>query len=160
MIAPADEAHLLALGPAGGLETGGPRLLARLGLGLLAQREPGARQDLGRDPGEHVRLILVGVGRPRDQAAAFAGDHAGVVAGGEAGGADAVGEVGERVETKAAVAAHARVGRASRAVLGHKLVDDHAPEVVPQVEADVSDPQGMAGRARGAHRLGRAARAL
>src|SRR5204863_4794007 len=56
VVAAAEEARLLALGPVRSREAGAPRLFPGLLLGLLAEREPDALEQLRLDPREHVRL--------------------------------------------------------------------------------------------------------
>ena len=69
VVVTAEEARLLALRPACGCQASLRRLLARLRLRLVAQRERDALQRSRVEPGEHVRLVLVGIGRPRQQQA-------------------------------------------------------------------------------------------
>ena len=111
VVVAAEEARLLALGPARRVEPGGLGLGARLLLRLVAEREPDAGERGLVEGGEHVALVLVRVGRAREQAAAVALDDPRVVAGGEPRSADAVGEREQLVEAEAAVAADARVRR-------------------------------------------------
>ena len=80
--------------------------------------------------------------------------------GGQPGGANLVGELGQGIETKARVASHARIRGASGAILGDELIHDHPLEALPQIESDVWEPQRVAGGAGGTHRLRRAACAL
>src|SRR5207249_4718021 len=79
-----EEAGLLALRAPGHLEAGRRRLRTGLLLRLSAERERDPIQEHRVEPGEHVRLILLGVGRTPEQHAAATTDDAGVVARGEA----------------------------------------------------------------------------
>ncbi len=69
-------------------------------------------------------------------------------------------EVEQGIEPEGAVAARARVRRLTRAVGRHERRDHRLAELLPKVERHVREPEGMARRARGGHRRGRAARAL
>src|SRR5262249_37735382 len=80
VVVAAEEARLLALGLARGGEPRGLRLGARLHLGLVAEREPDPVERALVERGQHVALVLAGVGRARQQPAPVALDDAGVVA--------------------------------------------------------------------------------
>ena len=59
-----------------------------------------------------------------------------------------------------AVAAHARVGRQARGVVGHPRLDHPGPELFAQVQREVGEPHPVGQRPCAAHGVGRAARAL
>jgi hypothetical protein len=79
------------------------------------------------------------------------------VAGGQAGGAEVLGEVQHRVEADAAVAAHARVRGAAGGVAVDEGVDHIGAEALAQIEREVRDAHAMSERAGSGHRLRRAA---
>ena len=58
VVAPGEEAGLLAFGTRRGLEPGGGCLRTRLVLRLLAERKPEAVEKAWIETSEHVRLIL------------------------------------------------------------------------------------------------------
>ena len=139
-----------------------PGLLARLGLRLLAQREPAPRQDLAAAPPPACRTgpCPASAARATRVTSAAAAD-AGVVAGGDpARRRSRSANAASAANRNDAVAAHARVGRAPGAVLGDELLHHLVVELLAQVEADVRHPERVAGRPRRAHRLRRAAGAL
>ena len=84
----------------------------------------------------------------------------GVVAGGQRGGAEAVGEGEHGVQPHVAVAAHAGVGRQAGGVLGQPGLHHAGAELGAQVEAEVRQAHPVRDGARDAHCVGRAARAL
>ena len=106
-----EEARLLALGALGNGEAGSGSLVARRALALPAERERDAVEQRRIDRREHVGLILGRVVAARDQPQPVALDDPRVVARPEHVGTGAPGEVDERVEPEAPVAAHARVRR-------------------------------------------------
>ena len=114
----------------------------------------------GREAREHVALILVLVDTAREQQPAVALDDPRVVAGREAGRADAAREREQLGEAKAAVAADARVRRLTACIAAHERRDDRAAERVAQIERDVRKTARMARLAGGEHRARRAARTL
>ena len=130
---------------------------AHLRLVDVAEREAQPRERGARQPGEHVGLILGGVGRQAQQAV---GRLPRVVPGGQRRGAEAVGEGEHGVQADVAVAAHARVGREAGGVLGQPGLHHAGAELVAQVEAEVCQAHPVGDRARDAHRVGRAARAI
>src|SRR6185312_14581735 len=144
VVAAADEADVLALRPPRRGQAGGARLGPRLRLGLLAQREPAPLEDGGRHRREHVRLILGRIGAADEQRAPASAPHARVVAGGQAGRADAVGELRQGGEAEAAVAAYARVRGQAGPEPAQEVVDDVAAELLAQVEPEVRHAEGMA----------------
>ncbi len=85
---------------------------------------------------------------------------AGVVAGGEPGGADSLREGEQRAEAEAAVAAHAWVRRLATRVTADEGVDDSPAEGLAKVERDVREAERLARLARRDHRGRRAAHAL
>ena len=111
----------------------------------------------GARPGEHVGLVLGGVGGGAQQPVV---GHARVVAGRERRGAEPRREVDHRVEPHAAVAAHARVRRQAGGVVVEPRLHDAGAERVAQVDREVRDAHAVRERARRAHGAGRAARAL
>src|SRR5581483_2116430 len=80
VVAAAEEARLLALGPGGGGEARRGRLGACLLLRLRAERERDPVEQARVECGEHVRLVLARVDAAGDEAAAVALDDARVVA--------------------------------------------------------------------------------
>ena len=155
-----EEAGLLAFAALGDLEAGRGRLGTHLGLRLLAERELDPAEQGGIERGEHVRLILVRIGRTREQATAVALDDPRVVAGPELCRAGPLREREELVEAEVTVAAPARVRRLAACVRLDERVDDGAPERLAEVERDVREPERVAGLARGDHRFRGAARPL
>ena len=146
-----EEARLLALGALGHGEAGRGRLVAGRALALAAERERDAVEQRRVDGREHVGLVLGRVVAARDQPQPVALDDPGVVAGPEHVGAGPLGEVDERVEPEAAVAAHARIrGQALRVALDERPHDGGA-ELLAEVERDVRKPEPMARLARGDH---------
>ena len=137
VVAAGEEACFLALGPARRGEPGGAGALPRLLLGALAEREPDAVEHARVEAGEHVGLVLRGVGAAGEEQAAPVLAHARVVACGEAGRADPAGEREECGEAEAAVAADAGVGRLSPLVARDEGPDDGAAEALAQVERHV-----------------------
>ena len=144
-----------------GLEATGSSCSAAIartcGLLEVAEREAQPRERRARQAGEHVGLVL---GRVGGQAQQPLGRAAGVVAGGQRRGAEAVGEGEHGVQAHVAVAAHARVGRQPGGVIGQPRLDDAGAELVAQVEGEVRKAHAVGEGARAAHRAGRAARAL
>ena len=97
------------------------------GLVSSAEREAHPGERLRRQRGEHVRLVLGGVGGRR--AAGRRAVTPRVVARGEVGGAERVGEVEHRVQPHVPVAADARVRRLPRCVAAQERVDDARAEL-------------------------------
>ena len=157
VVVAAEEARLLALGPASDGKPGRLGLRPRLLLRLTAEREPEPAEAPGRERGEHVALILGRVGGARDREPPIAVDDPSVVARRETGGPDPPGEAQQLVEAEAAVAAHARVRRLPAGVAACERGDDGAPELLAQVEGHVREPEPVAGLARRDHRGRRAA---
>ena len=155
-----EEARLLALAALGDLETGGGRLGPRLRLRLSAEGELDPIEHLRVERREHVRLVLVRIRAPREQAAAVALDDPCVVTGPERRCTGTVREGEKLVEAEAAVAAPAGIRRLATCVPLHERLDDGGPELLAQVERHVRDAERMAGLTRGDHRLRRAAGAL
>src|SRR5919204_5443147 len=67
VIAAAEEARLLTLGAGRDGEPRLRRLATRRRLCLLAEREPESREQPRVETGEHVGLVLLGIGRAREQ---------------------------------------------------------------------------------------------
>src|SRR6185312_1915709 len=160
VVAPGEEARLLALGTARGLEARARGLGARLVLALLAEREPEAVEEARIEPGQHVRLILSLVVGAGEEQLPVALDDPRVVAGRQPLGAGALGEREQLGEAEAAVAADARVRRLAGRVAAHERLDHCAAELLAQVERDVRKPSPVTGRAGRQHGLRRAAGAL
>src|SRR5688500_12044869 len=160
IVASGEKAGLLALRAPRGVEPGGSRLVARLLLRLRPEREPEAVERARVEAGEHVGLILCAVGGAREEQAPAVLAEAGVVARSQARGADAARKAEERGEAEGPVALHARVRRLPLFVGGYERGDDGAAEPLAEVERDVRDPEGMAGRPRGDDGFRRAADAL
>ena len=106
-----EKARLLALCAARYLEAGALRLVARLLLALLAEREPDPRQMARIQRSKHVALILRRIRCPCQQCVPTMLDDARVVTGGKAIAAGALRELEQLVEAERAVAANARVRR-------------------------------------------------
>ena len=160
VIAAADEAHLLALARLCGRESRRPRFGPGLRLGLAAEREPAPGENLGRHRRQHVRLILGRVGSARDQRRPRPLHDLRVVARGDPRRPDRVRDGRDRREAELTVAPDARVRREAGRVGAHEVVDDRPPEALAEVDRQMGDAQRMAGIARGAHGLWRAARPL
>src|SRR5436190_12569791 len=139
------EARLLALAAPRDREAGALGLRPRLALGLIAERERDAPELAWVEPGQHVRLILLWIRRPREQGAPAVLDDTGVVAGDEHVGAGAAREREQAPEAERAVAAHAGVRRLAARVPSHERADDRAPEVLAQVERHVRHAERVAG---------------
>ena len=154
-----EEAEVLRLGLVGDGQPGLARR-ARAPRGLVSS--PSGKRSrasvAGATRGEHVRLVLGRVGGAR--AAARRRVTPRVVAGGEVGRAEAVGELEHRVEPHVAVAAHARVRRLARRVAGQERLDDAGAELRAQVEREVRQAHPVRDRAREPDRVRRAARRL
>ena len=155
-----EEAGLLALAPLGNVQAGRRGLGSRLRLRLAAERELDPLERGRIERREHVGLVLVRIGRAREEATAAALDDPRVVAGREPRGAGPVGEREQLVEAKVAVAAAARVRRLAASVCLDEGRDDRAPEVLAQIERHVGQLERVAGLAGGDHRLRRAAGSL
>jgi hypothetical protein len=78
-----EEARILALGAGGDGEPGRRGFGARLLLRPAAEREREPAEEARVEPGEHVALVLRGVGGPREEQPAAALDDPGVVPGRE-----------------------------------------------------------------------------
>ena len=130
------ESGLSASGEAG---VGGH--LADGGLVQLAEREEGARELLLREAEEEVGLVLGRVGGARENPAAARCVEvvAGVVAGGDAVGADLAGGGEELVELEVVVAEGAGDGRAAGEVLVDEGADDLGLEALLLVDDVVGD---------------------
>ena len=91
------EAEVLRVGLGGDREPGVGRDPPDLGLGQLPEREAHARQGLRRERRQHVGLVLGRIGGGAQQRAALLGHDACVVAGGEGGAAETLGELQHRI---------------------------------------------------------------
>ena len=155
-----EEAGFLALRPPRDREPRCGRLVTRLLLALLAERERHAVEERGFDRREHVRLVLRGVAAARDEAHALPLDDPRVVPRPQHVAPGARGEGHELVEPEAPVAAHARVGREAGGVPVDERLHDRRAEPFAEVERGVRQPEPVARLARGDHGCGRAADAL
>src|SRR5213078_3414493 len=108
-------------------------------------------------PREHVRLVLLRIGRARQQTAATVLGDTRVVPGGEPRRACALRERDQFREPEAAVAPDAGVRRLATLVAADERPDDGAAELLAQVERDVRQAEPVAGLARGDHGRRRAA---
>ncbi len=160
VVAPGEEAGLLALGALRGGEPGRAGALPRLLLRALGEREPDAVERARVEAGEHVGLVLRGVGGAGEQQTAPVLADARVVARGEPGGADAAREGQESGEAEAPVAADARVRRLSPLVALDEGRDDGAAEALAQIERHVGRAELVAQLAGCDDRGRRAADAL
>ena len=152
-----EEAEVLRLALVGDGQPGRARDLAHLRLAQAAEREAHPRQRGRRERGEHVGLILGGVGGGAQQAVVA---DARVVAGGELLRAEPVREREHRVEPHVPVAAHARVRGQPGGVVGEERRDDAGRERRPQVEREVRQPHPVRHRAREPDGMRGAARGL
>ncbi len=149
VIAVGDEADLLGVGLVGVGQPGPPRQRPHVVLAHVAQRKPDARQKLGSDAEEKVRLVLAAVaGAAEHDAAVVGGREPGVVSGRERRRADGVGERQQRPELQLLVAAHARVRRLTRAVAGDEVVDHRGLKRRALVDHVMSDSKMSGRRAR------------
>ena len=114
----------------------------------------------GIDGREHVGLILVLVGRARDEPEPVALDDARVVARPQLVCAGTPCKCHELVESKRPVAAHARIRRLPRFVGVRERIDDRVLELLPQVERHVREPALVTRSPRRCDRGRRAACAL
>ena len=152
-----EEAEVLALGLVRHRQVRGAGSLAHVRLGELAEREPEALELVRAQAGEHVCLVLRGVGRGAEERAVGVAGDARVVAGGEAGGAQLLREREHGVEADVAVAAHARVRRAPGLVLADVVVDHLLLEVRARIESDMRRTHPVGERTGVDHGLRRAA---
>ena len=160
VVVAAEEARLLALRPPRRRQPRPRGLGPRLVLRLLSEREPDPLEQGRVEPREHVRLVLVRVGRPRQQQPALVLHRTSVVPRREPDGAGAPCEREQLVEPERAVAPGARIRRLAALVAADERIDDRPPELVAQVERHVRKTEAVAclpGRSNG---VGRAAGAL
>ena len=160
VVAAAQEARLLALGPARHGQARTLGLVPGLGLRLVAEREPDPLEVLRVEPGEHVRLILLRIAGAREQEPPAVLDDPCVVARRQPRCASAAREGEQLAEPEASIAARARVRRLASCVAVHEVLDDRAPELLARVERDVRDPEPVARLSRRDHGFWRAAGAL
>ena len=141
VVAAGDEADLLRVGLVGDGEACVGGHLADCGLLHLAEGEEGAGELLLSQAEEEVGLVLGVVGGAGEDPAAARGVEvvAGVVAGGDAVGADLAGGDEELVELEVVVAEGAGDGRASGEVLADEGLDDVGLEAVLLVDDVVGD---------------------
>ena len=142
-------------------EAGGAGDLADLGLGQLAEREA---QPARAPPAAGRRACRSGPwpGRRRRSSSAPSPSSRGprVMAGGEPGGAEALGDLDHRRDPDPAVAAHARVRRLARRVAGEERLDDAGPERLAEIDGQMRDALRLRDRAGDADGVGGAAAAL
>ena len=144
-----DEAEVLALALVGHREPGVARELADGVLGEPAEREAEPVEQRRVELGEHVALVLGGVGGGAHERAVLVARDARVVTCSKASGAEEVGQLEHRVKTNLTVAAHARVRSAAGGVAVEEVVHHLGAEALAQVERDVRDAHAAArGRAR------------
>ncbi len=155
-----EEAEVLRVAAPGDREARLAGELAHLGLLELAEREAQARERGGREPGEHVALVLGGVGCGPQQRALAVVTDARVVTGRERARPEAGRQLDHRVEPHAAVAADAGVRREPRGVPGQPPVDDARPELLAQVDREVRHAEAVGELAGAPHGVGRAAARL
>src|SRR5579875_2933981 len=162
-----EEAEVLGLALARDRQSLAPGELAHLRLVHVTEREAQPRERARRERGEHVALVLALVGGGAQQRARVlvlagiaGGRHARVVAGGERLRPERARELEHRVEAHAAVAAHARVGRAPVGVVGEPALDDAGAELRAQVDREMRHAELVRELARAAHGLRRAAALL
>src|SRR5437868_11373960 len=155
-----EKARLLALCAARYLEAGALRLVARLLLALLAEREPDPRQMARIQRSKHVALILRRIRCSTKKRVPAMLDDARVVTGGKAIATGALCKFEQLVEAERAVAANARVRRLTACVAVDERRDDGAAELLAQVERHVRNAEPVTRLPRRDDRLGRAARAF
>ena len=116
-----DEAHVLAVRLARGAQPETAGVGPHLVLGHVAHGEDDAGQRVLAEHGQHVGLVLEGVGATAElpRRVGVGGGDPGVVARGQAVEAEAVGPVQQAVELHGPVALDARVGRPPQRVLPH-----------------------------------------
>ena len=114
VVVTAEEARLLTLRPPCSCEAGACGLGSRLVLRLLAEREPDAVEERRIDGREHVRLVLLRVDAAPDQLHAVTLDDPRIVARPQLVGSRTTRKCHELVESKRAVATHARIGGLAR----------------------------------------------
>ena len=141
VVAAGDEADLLRVGLRGYGEAGVGGHLADGGLLHLAEGEEGAAELLLREAEEEVGLVLGLVGGAGEDPALarLVEVVAGVVAGGDAVGADLAGGGEELVELEVVVAEGAGDGRAAGEVLADEGLDDVGFEALLLVDEVVGD---------------------
>ena len=156
-VAVGDEADVVAVGLVRDVEPARCRLLADLWLGRVTQGEERPRQLVLVEHTQDVGLVLAHVdGAMQLPCARGTFDDLGVVAGRHGIEPQRHGLVEQSGELDLLVAAQARVGRATRGVLGDEVLDHVALEPrghVPDIEGDpdhVGHPAGVTGVLDGA----------
>jgi len=135
----------------------GPHLRLRLN---VPEGKHCARQLVRPHHGQHIGLILGGVGRPMQFTDPVAtNDDACVVAGGDGVEAQSCGTLKQRVELDVLVAPNARIGGAALRIFAQEVGDDQVVELVAQVPHVVGDAEFVRGTARIVAVLHRAAAA-
>ena len=148
-----DEAYLLAFLRHGHVQARLPHLGDAGGLVLPGKGEHGPAQALQGHEGEEIALVLGQVGRRGQQRAGRALLQAGVVAGGDAVGAQAQGGVQQGPELDGPVAERAGIGRPAPGIGPHEGRDDLPVEDGAHVGHMQGDAQLPAGCAQAFHRL-------
>ena len=143
VVAVGDEADFLAVGLAGDGDAEAFGEIAHFGLRHRAEREEGAGELVLREAEEEIGLVLAVIDATAHLPAAAGGveGDAGVVAGGDALGADAVGHVEKLVELDEVVAEGAGDGRAAGEVLVDEGLDDLALEALFEVDDVVGNAE-------------------
>ena len=160
IVVAAEKARFLTLRAPCSCEARDGGLRSRIGLRLLAEREAHTVEQRRIDGTEHVRLILVRIDAASDELHAVTLDDPRVMTRPQLVGSRTLRECHELVESKRAVAAHARIGSLAGAIRVDERVDDRALELLAEVERHVRDPEAVTRRSRSRDRRGRAAGTL
>jgi hypothetical protein len=153
------EAGLLALGARGDGEARARGLRPGRLLALVAEGEPETLQVPWVERREHVRLVLLRIGRPGEQEASVPLDDPCVMSRRELRRARPAGEGEQLVEAEVTVAADAGIRCLTARVAVHEGLHDGVAELLAQVERHVRQTQpvaGLAGRDDGGRRAARA----
>ncbi len=150
-----EKAEILRVGLACDREPRTRRDPAHLLLVELPERESQPRERPRRERRKRVALILRGVGGDLHEGlrGLRLAVNARVVAGGERGGPQPVGELEHRVEAHAAVAAQARVWGEAARVIGEPGLDHTRAELGAEVDREMRHVEAVSERARRARRL-------
>src|SRR5258708_35159996 len=139
-----EEAEVLGGGAARHREAGVLGALAHLWLGEGAEREAQPHQRTWGERRESVALVLALVeGHPQQRLTLLAGMCARVVPRGQRWGPQALCQLEHCVETHIAVAAHTRIRRESRCVIGEPAIHHARPELLAQVDREVRHPHAV-----------------
>src|SRR5262249_20152223 len=145
IVAAAQEARLLALGPARHGQAGALGLGAGLLLRLLSEREPDPPEGTRIEPREHVRLVLLRVDRASEERAAPVLNDARVMTCRQPRGACPAGERQQLCEPEAPVAARAWVRRLAASVRVDERLHDRGAERLASIERHVWKAEPVAG---------------